>query len=796
MKISLEWLGEMIAWSEKNPHEIARRLTLSSAEVEEVQELGALLEHCCVGRVKALAKHPGADKLSVLEVETDKGMKKVVCGGTNLKDGMLVAFAHVGATVRHGDELVTLQKAKIRGEESEGMICAAEELGLEERFPPSPDDGAKPIVDLTNAGLKPLAPLREALGMNDTVLHVNNTAITQRPDLFSHVGFARECVAIGIATWKKGSQPAFATPVFPKTAMPFAIRSDTDAVPRYCACILEIGDIGETPEWMRKRLEATGWRSVSLPVDITNYVSMETGMPLHSFDADDLKGDVSMRLSKKGETIVTLDDVERKLPDGAVVLSDDEGIFDLLGIMGGLRSSTKNTTRRILLHSAIVDPVRIRKAIIATGHRTDASTVYEKGIPRITAERGFFRALELMLELIPGAKIVSRMDTWGDDGKPVTLDLDAARVRSMLGDEIPVKEMAGVLEAIGCEVKIKGEALHVTLPLHRTRDLTGTHDLIEEIGRIRGYDRIASAMPSAELRVPERDWEVHAMRDALKGDGFFEIMPLSLTGPKQLAACKLDPARCVALANPIGETTSLLEPSLLPGLLEHAQASVHLVDGHLKTFRWGHVFEKGKEENVDMGLLLWDASASGLLDEPLLQLRAALEAAVGEAARTIQIEPHPEPPAFAHPGRCARLKTSDGKDAGVLCELHPSVAAQFDLSGRTAVALMSLSCLLKSPATSTLAKPLPHFPDVTYDETMPRAHANAIGPALAKLTASNPLLESASIHDLYAGKGVPEGSYNVTVRFVYRAADKTLTDDEAKKAHEKVLSSLSHVDRH
>jgi phenylalanyl-tRNA synthetase beta chain len=307
MKISLEWLTEFIDWIETDPMVIAERLTVSSAEVEDVERQGALLGKCCVGKVLSIAKHPNADKLSLVDVQTDDGVKRVVCGGTNLKLGMLVAFAHVGATVKwHGGELMTLAPVKIRGEESHGMICAAEELGLENMLSSKSEDEERPIVELQSplsSKLQAGAPLREALHLTDTILHVSNKAIPHRPDLFSHIGFARECVALGLAAWKKEQPMKIA---FPKVKCPVRCTvQDEAAVPRYCAALLEIDALGDTPQWMRRRLEATGWRCVSTPVDITNYVAMELGMPLHSFDADDLVGDLVIRRSNAGEMITS-----------------------------------------------------------------------------------------------------------------------------------------------------------------------------------------------------------------------------------------------------------------------------------------------------------------------------------------------------------------------------------------------------------------------------------------------------------------------------------------------------------
>ncbi len=345
MKISRDWLGDYIDWIEKDPAVIADEMTRCMGEVDDVEMQGKFLDHCVVGLVQKVEKHPNADKLKVCMVQTDNGTKQVVCGGSNVREGMHVAFAPVGATVKwHGGDIMTLSKVKLRGIESEGMICAGEELGIETLFPPKPEDGAAPIVDLTSKGYKVGTPLRKALGLNDVIFHIDNHAITNRPDLFSHIGVARELVAMGLATWKK--EPTKKAPMkFPSAALPFTLKNDVpDLVPEYIGAMLTVETMAETPDWMKRRLEATGWRSINLTVDITNYVLMEVGMPLHAFDADDFSGTLHIRKAKKGEKIKTLDDVERPLPEGAVIISDDDGIFDLFGVMGGLRTSNKPTT--------------------------------------------------------------------------------------------------------------------------------------------------------------------------------------------------------------------------------------------------------------------------------------------------------------------------------------------------------------------------------------------------------------------------------------------------------------------
>ncbi len=842
MKISLEWLSDFVDLTEHDPQVIADRVTTGVAEVDEVEVRGALLRECVVGKVLSVKKHPNADRLSLCEVQTEKGVKNVVCGGTNLHEGMRVAFAHSGATVRwHGTEMVTLQKTKIRGEESDGMICAAEELDLQSLFPQSTD---RNIIDLGDGDKDIGMSLQKYLGLNDVILHIDNHAITHRADLFSHLGFAREFVALGLATWKsekskkgqerqKGSDiPALphlsALPAFPKSPLPFkCIVDDPDLVPHYCATLLTIDGPGETPLWMKKRLEATGWRSINLPIDITNYVAMDVGMPLHSFDADDIRGDFHMRAAKKGESIVTLDQVERKLPEGAIVLSDDEGIFDLLGIMGGLRSSTKDSTRRIYLHAAIADPLSIRRTVIATGHRTDAATVYEKGIARETAMRGLTRAIQLFLELVPGATIASKLESWGDDGEPATITLPTDRVEHLLGIQIPEKKIIKILEDLDFsvnstskkrknDVKSRGDhvalreqtkTLDVTSPLFR-QDIRTPTDLIEEIGRIEGYNAIEPVLPAASIAPPKRDARLYTMRDALKAEGYVEILPISLVSDELLKAANMDPAEAVEIVNPIGEEMKMLHTSTLPSLLAHAQRNILEAGPWLQTFHWGHVFRKGKPETLQLSILLAKIEQTNkrtneqtIQTEPFYILKSHLDYVFSTLGLSLDTARGDKPAAFAHPGRFADLfvcqkgeengEQKPAKELGHLFELHPTVLQRFDLPHRAAVAIIDMAAVFSLPPSVIVASPLPQFPAISYDVTVTRSQQDEVSPLLRELQGSDPLLESVAVADLYSGKPLKDDEYNLTLRFTYRAPDRTLTEEEAQKIHQKMVEKIS-----
>ena len=783
MKISLSWLGDSIEWKEYNPLAIADALTAHTAEVDGVQQQGALLEHCCVGLVLDIQKHPNADKLVLCDVRTERGTKRVVCGGTNLRTGMRVAFAHTGATVRwHGAEMMTLTKAKVRGEESDGMICAAEELDIAAQFP---DATGSHIVDLGDGEDGVGTPLREYLGLQDAVLDIDNHAITNRPDLFSHIGFARECVAIGLAEWKK--EPAFPLPKFPSNPLPFAIHNDTGGlIPRYLACTLSLEDTGETPLWMKQRLEATGWRSLNLPVDITNYVAMEVGMPMHSFDIGDMHGDIHMRTTKKGERVTTLDSVERTLPQGAVVLSDDEGIFDLLGIMGGLRSSTKTSSRNLLLHSAIVEPQAIRAAMLGTNLRTDAATVYEKGIPRIAAQWGFARALQLCMEHIPGARITSALEEWGTEGEPKAIALQTSQVQSLLGVEIPEKRCITIWEKLGCTVKKPKGKLAVLPPLWRAGDLRTSQDLIEEVGRIYGYKNIEPCMPKADMRMPARDSRMLRMRQALKESGGTELLQLSLIGPSLLKKCRMESETDIIIENPLGEELSILQPSTLPGMLEQAQCAIRQVPSRLRTWTIASVHRSG-EEHMELCMLTTCRKATDIKHDPFLQVKTDLAYALKQAGHNIRIRSAKTVPPYAHPGRCADI-VIDKECIGQICELHPAVRSAFDLQHRTAAATVNVTALLTMEPEVVVAQTLPQFPAVEYDETMQFSSKTPIEPLLKAAAQQSDLLADITVADLY---GASDGEYSVTLRFTYRKNDRTLQEQEVRTEHAKVLAALA-----
>jgi phenylalanyl-tRNA synthetase beta chain len=435
--------------------------------------------------------------------------------------------------------------------------------------------------------------------------------------------------------------------------------------------------------------------------------------------------------------------------------------------------------------------------------------VYEKGVPPITTEQGFIRAVELFTTLLPGAKIISAIEDKGTNGKPASINITLEEIQQTLGIEMKEKEAVKILEdlefivktkkAVGSGLRAAHSSKHIAqstfeiiAPLHRLRDISGKHDVIEEVARIHGLDSIPAVMPYAPVQLPKRDQRIHTMRDALRSKGFWELTPLSLISPHLLKRAKMNTTEDtapLALANPLGEETSLLQPSTLPQLLEHAQKHLPQSKGNLQTFQWGHVFRKNMPEELMLSALFTAKEETNLSNDPFLLLKQSIAHALKDAGYTMTVRALKQAPPFAHPGRTAEVMI-DGNLIGWIYEVHPSVRTNFDLPHRAAACTISLTNLLKHLPAITKEHPLAQFPAITYDETIKRTQKDTLAPLMEKMRKSSDLLTDVSVHDLYAGKPLTNGDYNLTLRFIYRAADRTLTEDEAKKEHAKVMAAI------
>ncbi len=622
--------------------------------------------------------------------------------------------------------------------------------------------------------------------LTDVIFNIDNHAITNRPDLFSHIGVARELVALGLATWKK--KPQIPAVEFPTANLPFKLTNEVpDLIPYYEAALLHVDGSGKSPEWMQRRLTATGWRPINLIVDVTNYVLMEIGMPLHAFDANDFRGDLHIRKAKKGEPITTLDKTTHELPEGSLIISDDDGIFDLFGVMGGLRTSNKLTTRNVFLQAGIIDPVSVRRTVTGVGHRTDAATVYEKGILPITASFGLRRAIELLTEHAPNCTTTSKLVTWGksETQKPVKANL--TKILGYIGASINAKTVKKILTDLGCEVKGDGATLTVNPPAWR-RDITHVQDLTEEVARIYGYENVVPVMPEAFIMPPNRDHRMNVIRDSLKEECCTELLHLAFTSPVMIKRAGLDPSKSVIIENPIGEELSRMRTSLLPALLETAGRELTRGESSLlKVFEFGQVFAPD-QERAELTTLTAAKAKTTLKNDPLLLTKADLTNALKKAGYNLTFSQIKEDlPAYAHTGRSAVIGCK-GKTVGLLTEVLPNIRQAFDLPGRAATAIIDLDALMKIKPDVLLPSPLPAFPAIEFDETLiiPKIAFVTIVGNLLKIDS---LLRSIVVVDLYDG----EGGKTMTLRFTYRADNRTLTQEEVEKIHAKILEELKKI---
>lgn len=784
MKISLDWLSNFIDITEKDSEKIKEIITAQSAEIETMENVGEHLDKVVLGQVTKIWQHPNADKLQLTLVDNGQEKVQVVCGGTNLKEGMRVAFAQLGAVVKwHGTEVVKIEKAKIRGEESFGMICAAEELGLDELFPKKEEHE---IVDLSHLDAPIGTPLAKVLGLDDTIIDVDNHAITNRADLFSHRGFAREFVACGLGKWRKNVQAGF---ILPQTNTPLPIDieiKDKDICSNYLAVYLTDIEVKESPEWMKKHLSNCGIRPISNIVDITNYVMLELGMPMHAFDLDQVRGKKwVMRKSKKGEKVITLDEKEIELSDDITILDDGNEIFDLCGIMGGLHSGINQKTNRILLHAPVYDPATTRRAVRRLNQISDAAIVYEKGVDNELAKDGLARSIQLIQELCPDAKVASKV-VHVQNYKPENrvIKLRNKQIERLVGDKIPSKDINKILTDLGFTLKANKDGFDVHVPSWRLGDVRMEADVIEEVARIYSYDKIPFTTPItdiAPIEINQRRVFEKNLKNQLTSLEFNEIYTFAFLGPEILEKCGMEMnTESVEVANPISSDLSVMRQSLLPWTLEMIADNLR----YHKQFRFFELSrtyfkkEKGAKEGTELIL--------ASVGEDFRNLQGVIES-LGIATKSNSNESK----IYQHPGRTATL-IMRGKNIGALYELHPQIAKNFDIKENVTIAEIDMEMIHgMNIDRRPKYQEIPRYPAIELDVSIliPRKElAENYFNAIKKTDQT--LVKDIQLIDEYTGENIDKGKRSLTYSITYRSDKETLTDEQVGEIHKKVLANL------
>ena len=799
MKVSLNWLRDFVDIS-MDLKDLAHLLTMAGLEVEGIHPVGQVFDKVVVSEIESVRKHPNADRLTLVSVRTGGWTVPVVCGATNIKAGQRVPLALVGAKLPNGAEI---KKSKIRGEISEGMLCSETELGL---------GGDASGIMILSADAPLGKDLGEALGLKDTVLEISVTP--NRPDCLCILGMAREIAAL---TRQKIRTPRLILPdagqeIHQKTSVTI---QDPDLCPRYVARMIEGVTIGPSPAWMKNRLERVGIRSINNVVDVTNYIMVEVGQSLHAFDFRFLeKGRIVVRRAKAGEVFVTLDGAKRLLDAEMLMICDGIKPVAIAGVMGGLNSEIREDTRTVFLESAYFDPMGNRKTALKLGLETEAAYRFGRGVDYGGALSAANRAAQLIQELSGGRVVEGAVDAYPVPLQPNRIGLDVRKANQFLGTEIPAAQVKDHLEALGLEVQEESDHVFRVIPPSFRGDLVREIDLVEEIARLDGYDRIPVTLPKGvpapsseekqrESRVEKRVIEI------LTHYGYDEVLTYSFTSPVSLDGIDLPPddprRRQVRIVNPLSEDLVVLRTSLIPGLMETARYNFSWKNSNFKIFELKRVFVPQEGERLPREVRFLAAVAAWLETDlhwavpPRPVDFYDIKGCVEDLLEGLRI---PEPRfvraadvPYLHPGKAARILVGE-TEIGVLGEVHPRVTERYAFPDKAEVHLceVNFELLLKWAGAENQFRPLPRFPAVDRDLSLvvdQRLEAEKIMEVIRDLRHS--ILEGIQLFDVYRGAPIPEGKKGLSYRIRYQSRDRTLTDEEVNEVHEKVIQRLGEV---
>ncbi|MEF3306185.1 phenylalanine--tRNA ligase subunit beta [Paenibacillus sp. GYB003] len=804
MKVSYRWLSEYVDLKGYTGAELAEKLTRSGIEVDVVESRNKGVTNVVVGYVAAREKHPDADKLSVCTVDAGQGEQlQIVCGAKNVAAGQKVPVALVGAELPDG---LKIKRAKLRGVESMGMICSAKELGMNEKLlPKEQQEGILVLPADAPVGRSVL----ELLGLDDEVLELDLTP--NRSDCLSMIGVAYEIAAILGRDVRLPEDEVALHPSQSKTSD--FLRVDItaqEACSRYAARRISGVKVAPSPLWLQNRLMAAGVRPINNIVDVTNYVMLEYGQPLHAFDAGLLEGGrIDVRLAREGETLVTLDDVERKLEPHMLLITDGVKPIALAGVMGGANSEVSAETTAIVLESAKFDGGTVRKASRQLGLRSEASLRFEKEVNPDAVIPALDRAASLIAKLAGGEINAGVAESVAKPASPVSIAISLDKINRYLGTELASLEVKVILNRLHFpfEDKADGEWI-VHVPLRRG-DITRDVDLIEEIARLYGYDNIP-ATPIVGATTPgalTREQTVRrTLRRLLTESGLNEVVTYSFTHPEQIAGFRgmYPEAKPIALAMPMSEERSVLRTSLIPHLLDAVQYNRNRNQDDAALFEIGKVFVTGEDrlttlpqEKLMLGIV-WTGKRSaahwgGKAEKvDFYDLKGVFEKVAG-ALGVADIRYAAAQPEGFHPGRTASVSVGAGPSErviGRLGQLHPALQQSKDLDD-TYVLEIELEPLIERADFTIAYKPLPKYPAIGRDMAIVVDAAVPVGDIRRTVReTAGALLESIDVFDIYTGERLGEGKKSVAFALVYRHPDRTLTDEEVAGLHGNVVAAL------
>ena len=789
MKVSLSWLKK---YTDVNVtvEELCDKMTLAGFEIEECIDLSKTMDNVVVGKVQKMERHPDSDHLWICQIDTGNGIEQIVTGAQNVNEGDLVPAALHDSHLPNGAHI---KRGKLRGVESNGMLCSGEELMLTE----ADYEGAEVYGILI---LKPTetvgADMRDVLGLNDWIIDFKITA--NRPDCQCAEGVAKEAAVI-LNTEYKAPNTAYTTVGDDINNYISVSVEDYDLCPRYMGRIIKNVKIGESPDWLKKCVTAAGMRPINNIVDITNFVMLETGQPMHAFDLRDIKNNkIIVRRAKNGETITTLDEKEHTLTSEMLVIADGENPSCLAGIMGGLNSEIKDDTTTIFFECAKFRRDNVRKTARALGMRTESSARFERGVDIVNVEHAMDRALSLVEELGCGEIVDGKVDL--NLGLPENriLTVKAEDILALLGVEIPTAEMVKILNSLHLETTEKDGVLTVSVPSIRD-DVEGRADLAEEVMRIYGYDHIiGSNMKSVIMRgkkLPDR-LNADKIKKLLVGKGLYETVTYSFIGSKAIDNLNLaeddERRKAVKLLNPLGDEYSVMRTQLVTSMLTVLSTNRNRKIPAAAMFEVSKVFvpkqlpvTEQPIEKPEMVIGIYGA------DNDFFTLKGIVEDLLALFGSGFEYNRANEP--YYHPGRSA-VAVKGGVAYATFGEIHPAVAKKYNIDEKVYVAEIKLDELYKLNKGQIIFSPLPKFPAVTRDfalvcdADLPVATLEA-----AIRQGAGKLCEKIELFDVYMGEQIEKGKKSVAYSVTLRSKESTLTDEECEKVTKKIVNRLENA---
>ena len=786
MLVPLKWLRDYVD-IDIDTQEFADMMTMTGSKVEKVDFFGKETNGVEVCKILEIEQHPDADRLKVTKVEVANGeILQIVTNATNIKVGDYVPVARIGA-VLPGD--FKIKKGKLRGVLSEGMFCGAEELTIPSAFVEDHKKDGIYILDHQDS-FELGMDVRDVLGINDALIEFEITS--NRPDCRSIIGIAREAA---VTLGKELKYPEIKVQACDEE-MSFEIDIQTDLCKRYCGRVVKDVKVGPSPYWMQRKLIEAGMRPISNIVDITNYVMLELGQPLHAFDLDDIKyNKMTVKMAEEGEKFTTLDGVERTLTSDMLVIGNQDKTLDLAGIMGGENSEIKDTTTSIFIEGASFAKENIRATSKKLGLRTEASSRFEKGIDINLAEEAVNRACQLIEELGCGTVLNGMLDYYPQKEEVQKVTVNPARINKLLGVNVPMDQFINILESLEFKCNlVSSEVLELEVPTFRL-DITEDADILEEIARIYGYDNIPSASLEGNATAGVKT-EKQKFIDNVKSNsiacGLNEILTYSFVSPRGVDKINLpaddEKRNFVKIMNPLGEETSVMRTTLIPNMLDVISTNISHKVEEVSAFECGNTFIP--QEGLPIETKKYCVGMYGK-EVDFFVLKGVIESVLNNVGlKGYEIEPETTNLTF-HPGRCAKI-VYNNIYIGTFGELHPDVIENYNLGQRVYVAEINIDTVFENLNLTKSYNPLPKYPSTSRDIAL-IVKDEVFVKQIEDIIKANgeDLVESYKLFDVYKGAQIEEGHKSIAYSITYRSKDKTLTDEDVAKVHEKILSELS-----